>query len=670
MEHEFLKSLVLILGISAVVVFLLNRLRIPSVAGFLIAGTIIGPGGIRLVTDVHAVEVLAETGVILLLFTIGIEFSISRLLFMKKAVIAGGGTQVVLTVAVASAVASLASVDLGTSVFFGFLVALSSTAIVLKMLQERGETDSPQGRLMTGTLIFQDLCAVFFMFLLPAFAGKGMGIADVVGQVAIAASVIAAVLLSARWLVPGMLHKVVHTRSRELFIITIIFLCFGIALITSLAGLSLALGAFIAGLVVSESEYAHQATSDVLPFRDGFMGLFFVSVGMLMNVSYIAGHFLLVGAVVTLMFVLKAATGTVSGLVAGSPLRISVHSALGLAQIGEFSFVLAVAGKSSGIITGDLYQLFLSASVLTMIATPFVLDAAPSWAGRLASALPGRAGKKAGRTGTEKIAKEMHRHVIVVGCGLNGRNLSKVLKQAGLPYVVLDMNNDTVKEMRKKGEPVHYGDGTSMEVLLKMGIGKAEMLVIAISDPASSRRIVSIARHEHPGINIIVRTRYLAEVEDLMGLGANEVIPEEFETSVEIFSRVLRHYHIPGNVIAEYTDSVRKDGYRALRRTDLPLPSLAERFDLLGGVETETYLIRDGDRIDGRTIGGLRLRTRTGATVVSVQRHDGIHYNPGPGFVMTAGDVILLMGNKEDINRAFEFFRSPGRTRVKDGERS
>ena len=665
MEHEFLTSLVLILGVSAVVVFLLHRLRIPSVAGFLIAGILIGPGGMKLAGDVHAIEVLAEVGVILLLFTIGIEFSISRLLRMKKAVIVGGGTQVFLTVTVSAAIAFLVSGEAEKSVFFGLLMALSSTAIVLKMLAERGETDSPQGRLMTGTLIFQDLCAVFFMLLIPAFSGAGIEMSDVVLRVVTAVSVIAIVIFSARWIVPGLLHQVVHTRSRELFIVTIIFLCFGIALLTSAAGLSLAIGAFIAGLVISDSEYANQATSDVLPFKDSFMGLFFVSVGMLMDVRFIKDHFVLVAAAVTLMFGLKIVTGTISGLVTGSPLRTSVHSGLGLAQIGEFSFVLAVAGKSANIIGEDFYQVFLSASVVTMVATPFVLGVAPSWANWISARLQ----RRAGRGGPGRIRDEgRHDHVIVVGFGLNGRTLSRVLREAGIPYVVLEMNNDTVREMKKKKEPIYFGDGTSTEVLLKLGLEKAKVLVIAISDPASSRRIVSVARNENPGIHIVVRTRYLAEVDDLMALGADEVIPEEFETSVEIFSRVLRRYRIPGNVMTEYIEAIRKDGYRALRTTELPRLRLDERLKMLDGVETETYLVGHGERIDGRTIGGLRLRTETGATVVSVQRGDAIHYNPPPGFVMRAGDIILLIGSKRDICRAFEFFRPENCPAAKESE--
>ena len=281
MESDFLILLAIILGVSALVVFLLHKLKIPSVVGFLVAGVIIGPHGVGLVRDTHAVEVMAEIGVILLLFTIGIEFSISRLLRIKKAVIVGGGLQVLLTILVASIASYVATGGARRSILFGFLVALSSTAIVMKMLAEKGETDTPHGRIMVGILIFQDLCVVPLMLLTPALAGEGIGAVGVMAKMGKALFIVAAVLFSAKWVIPRLLHQVVSTRSRELFTITIILLCFGIALLTSRFGLSLALGAFLAGLIISESEYAHQATSDILPFKDSFIGLFFVSVGML-----------------------------------------------------------------------------------------------------------------------------------------------------------------------------------------------------------------------------------------------------------------------------------------------------------------------------------------------------------------------------------------------------
>ncbi|MDP2734606.1 MAG: cation:proton antiporter, partial [bacterium] len=344
--------------------------------------------------------------------------------------------------------------------------------------------------------------------------------------------IVTAVLLAAKWVVPAVLHQVVSVRSRELFITVIILLCLGTALLTSHFGLSLALGAFLAGLVISESEYAHQAMSDILPFKDSFIGFFFVSVGMLMDVGYLAGNWLIVSAEVAVIFVIKVVAGATAAAVVGLPLRAALVAGLGLAQIGEFSFVLAGAGYAAGLIAGDFFQLFLSASLVTMLLTPFVIKAAPgvsTWVS--ARIFRKRFRRFAGKAERALFPRGKSEHVVIVGFGLNGRNLARVLKQADIPYVVLEMNSDTAREMKSKGEPIYYGDGTSIEILRKMGIGEARVLVVAISDAASARRIVGAAKRENPGLHIIVRSRYISEVDDLRSLGADEVIPEEFETS-------------------------------------------------------------------------------------------------------------------------------------------
>lgn len=658
MELEFLRLLVIIFGVSALAVFLLNRLKIPSIVGFLIAGVIIGPHGLGLVKNVHDVELLAEIGVILLLFVIGIEFSLSNLMRMKKAVIGGGGAQVALTILLSAGAAYLVTGNVNRSVFFGFLIALSSTAIVLKMLSERGETDSPHGRMMVGILIFQDLCVVPLMLFIPAMGGEGINIPVLAIKMGRAALLVAAILLLARWVVPGLLHQVVHTRSRELFITTIILLCLGIALLTSKFGLSLALGAFLAGLVVSESEYAHQATSEILPFKDSFIGLFFVSVGMLMDIGFMSDNCLEIAMAVTAIFSLKVITGMLSTIVIGSPLRTALHTGLGLAQIGEFSFVLAVAGKAVGLITEDFYQIFLSSSVATMIMTPFVLKSAPTVSGWITSrSLLKRASRMRKISEGQAFPRKKSGHVIIVGFGLNGRNLARVLKGADIPYVVLELNSDTVREMKKKGEPIYYGDGTSAGIMQKLGISRARLLVIAISDPTSTRRMVDIARKENPDLYIIVRTRYLAEVDDLKALGANEVIPEEFETSIEIFSRVLHQYQFPRNVITEHIERIRSDSYEVLRKVEIPKKYLVES-GMLAGIETETFLIKEGSHVAGHSIRDLHLRSETGATIIAVERGDKIHQNPEPGFILKPNDIILLIGKKEDINHAIEFLES------------
>ncbi len=659
MEFGLLKSLVIIFGVSALVVFLLGRLKIPSIVGFLIAGVIMGPHGFGFVKDVRDVEFLAEIGVILLMFTIGVEFSLRNLQRLRSALF-GGVFQVFLTTGVMVILGLLfLEQDLNRAIFNGFLISLSSTAIVMKILFDRAELSTPHGRMSIGMLIFQDLCVVPFMLLIPVLSGNGGSIGDVAITVLKAAMVIGAVLFTASWAVPRILHEVVSARSRELFVITIILLCLGTALLTSKLGLSLALGAFLAGIIISESEYASQAISDILPFKESFTGLFFISVGMLMNLDFFKINFMTIISVVFVILILKAIIAILSTSLLGQSLRSSIQTGLYLSQIGEFSFVLAVAGRAQGLITEDIYQLFLSASVLTMLLTPFIINASPALSIWLISRplLKGfdRMHRMADKEG---YPEEKSGHVIIVGFGVNGRNLARVLRKSEIPYVILELNSESVRKAKRKGEPIYYGDGTSAAILHKMGIRRAKMLVIAISDAPATRRVVQIARKENPHVHIIVRTRYILEVEDLKKLGANEVIPEEFETSVEIFSRVLHHYHMPTNIITEHIDNIRKDSYQILRTMELPRKHLAERYELLKGIDTENYLIKKSSKVHGHTLKELNLRAEIGATIIAVQRGDKIYQNPPSDFILKAGDVILLIGKREDINRAIEYLES------------
>jgi len=471
--------------------------------------------------------------------------------------------------------------------------------------------------------------------------------------------VIGVVLVAARWAIPHILHQIVGTRSRELFVISIILLCLGTALFTSRLGLSLALGAFLAGMILSESEYASQAISDILPFKESFTGLFFISIGMLLDLSFFKVSFMSILAVVFVILVIKIVTVTISASAVGQSLKTSIQTGFYLFQVGEFSFVLAVFGKLHGLITEDTYQIFLSASILTMMVTPFLISTSSSVSTWLVSKPLvkkfDRARRKAER---ETYPERKSGHVVIVGFGINGSNLAKVLRKSEIPYVVLELNSNTVRKMKVKGEPIYYGDGTSREILFKLGIYTAKVLVIAILDAAAIRKIVQIARRENPDLYIIVRTHFFAEVDDLKKLGANEVIPEEFETSVEIFSRVLHHYHVPRNIITEHIDDIRKDSYRILRTVKLPRKHLAERYELLREIDTETYLIKETSRVDGHSIKELRLRMETGATIIAVQRKDKIYQNPSPDFVLKSGDVLLLIGTREDINRAIAYFES------------
>jgi CPA2 family monovalent cation:H+ antiporter-2 len=627
--------------------------------GFLVAGAALGPHGFGMIREIREVELLAEIGIILLLFTIGLEISLKNLKRIRSAVLGGGLSQVLLTLLVTAAIAYPFTHKLNESLFAGFLVALSSTAIVMRMLLDRAEMDSPHGRLSMGILIFQDLCVVPLMLLVPILAGNQGSFLELLWTMVKSATILFLVIFSARWLVPNLLHQIVRTRSRELFVITIILLCLGTALLTSKLGLSLALGAFLAGLIISESEYAYQAISDILPFKDSFNGLFFISVGMLMNLGFLGKHPTTILSVVVIILLLKSFTGFLSVHLLGHPIRVSLQTGLHLAQIGEFSFVLAMAGKSAELITENLYQLFLSASVLTMILTPFILRASPGISSWMSSKrLLERLDRMRRKAEKEGFPLRREGHVIIVGFGLNGKNLAEVLKETSVPYVVLEINNDTVIQMKKKGEPIFYGDGTSPEVLHKLGIATARMLVVAISDPASTRRIVQVARKENPRLYILVRTRYAAEVEDLLKIGANEVIPEEFETSIEIFAKVLHHFQVPKNLMIEQIEKIRSGSYEVLRRVELPTKNLPQKCEILIDIDTETYLINDRSHASGRSIKELRIRSTTGATVIAVKRGNEIIPSPGLDFVFVPGDILYLIGSKESLAKAFVLLES------------
>ncbi len=656
MELELLKELVYTFGVSALSVFLLHRLKVPSIVGFILAGIIIGPYGFEVIEGAEQIETLAEVGIILLLFALGLEFSIAEIIKLGKSALLGGGLQVGTTIAVAAALAYPFVGQVNVALFVGFLVALSSTAIVLKMLSERGETDSPHGRAMLGVLIFQDLCLVPLMLLTSPLSGQGSPL-DLFGTAVLKGFlIVAAVIVAARWLTPWVLHSIVRTRSSELFTISIILICLGIALLTAKFGLSLALGAFLAVLIISDSEYAYEALAKVLPFKDSFLGLFFVSIGMLLDVSYLLENLTTVALIVAAIFVLKVLLSWFAVFVAQGSFRVAATAGLGLAQVGEFSFVLAAVGKATGLMPGELYQVFLSSSIVTMAMAPFVIKASHPLAEKL-SAWPLFRGLER-MPAREHAPPELEDHVIIIGYGVVGRNLARTLKGASIPYVVVDLNSDVVRAEKEKGEAICFGDGTNRTLLRRLGIRRARLLLVAVSDAAATRNIIATAKSENRDLHIVVRTRYLKEVDDLIALGADEVIPEEFESSVEIFSRILHLYNVPRNIIDDFIEDVRKDSYRVFRTMMEHKKPFKAHLPMLSEIDSEVYQIRDNSTISGTSLSKLRFRTKTGATVMAVKRDGLVVQNPEPDFELQAGDIILLVGSRRDINRAMDYMGS------------
>jgi CPA2 family monovalent cation:H+ antiporter-2 len=650
-----LKDLAVIFAGSLLVILVFHRLKLPALPGFIVAGVLLGPNALGLVSDVHRVEGLAEVGVVLLLFTIGIEFSLSRLREMGRQVVVGGGLQVALTVAAAAG----AGVGLGlpwrVALFLGCLIALSSTAIVLKGLTDKGEIDAPHGRLATGILIFQDLCVVPIMLVLPFLAGRAAGgatqLAFALGKAAV---IVLGVVVVARAVVPRLLAEILKTRSRELFLIAIILLGTLTALGTAEAGASLALGAFLAGLVISESDYAHQALAELLPFRDIFISLFFVAVGMLVQFDFIRDHPVLTLGGVAVILAGKTLVGAAGPAVLGYAGRVALLAGLVVSQVGEFSFVLARDGRGLGLLPEDTYQTFLAVAVFTMLVTPFLLQGGPALIDALERIVPLDRLLPGFRPQVITAAEQpLTNHVIIAGYGLNGRNLAAALRSIQAPYLIVELNGQTVRQARAHGEPAFYGDATREEILRALGLERARMLVVAISDPAATRRMVRVARGLNPSTHIICRTRYVVEIAELVRLGANDVIPEEFETSIEIFARVLAYYGVGRDEIDRLVDQIRASHYEAFRAAGQGGAALS--LGTVGGIPrmaVERLRIPDQSPLAGKSLAESGLRTRTGALVLSISRGGDDVATPDAQFELAAGDVLVVVGQPEHLRAA------------------
>lgn len=653
MELVILNDLLIIFILAILVLVIFHKFRFPAILGYIFTGVLAGPYGFKLIKATHEVEILAEIGIIFLLFTIGIHFSIRNLAKIKRFVLLGGALQVSLTICFAYLVLSKLGFGRGEAVFIGFLLALSSTAIVLKVLEERAELESPQGRLSVAILIFQDVIIFPMILLTPLLAGVGEGFGASFGLVIIkGVAVVTLALISAHWLVPKILYQVVKTRSRELFLISIVSICFTVAWLTAYVGLSLSLGAFLAGLIISESEYSQQALGNVLPFRDLFLGLFFVSIGMLLDTDMLLQQPALIFIVTVIVLIVKLFFAALTAFVLGFPLRTCIIAGLILSQIGEFSFVLSGHGLKHGLLNGEGYQIFLAVSVVTMAVAPFIISATSvigMWINRLPIPARMQSGLFPLNIETQFPSEQLKDHLIIVGYGINGRNVARAAKKAGVSYVVIEMNPETVRAERNKGEPIFYGDASEEPVLKHAHIDSARIVVIAIADAAAARQITQNCRRLCPNIYIIARTRFVGEVEPLYNLGADEVIPEEFETSVEIFTRVLTKYLVPRGEIEKFTSEIRAEGYEMFRSLSKSTSSLSD-FELhLSNIEISTFRVGEGSSVAGKTIGELNLRKEHDVTVLLIRRDSQTVMQPDANTRLQMNDLITVLGEAGKI---------------------
>ena len=537
-------DLIIVLATAIAGGMLARRLRLPIILGYLVGGIAVGPYGFGLVRDLETIQTLASIGVILLLFTLGLEFTLSELKRMGKVVILGGIAQILLTAAVGLALGKLLGWSILEAIFFGFLIALSSTMIVLKTLMERGELGSSHGRIMIGILLVQDLSLVPLMIILPALGEAGVELWSALGIATLKAALfIGVMLLLGMWGWPWLLRRVAGGGSRELFLLTVIALCFGAALGAYFLGISAAVGAFIAGLLISQSTFARQAFADIVPLRDTFGALFFVSLGMLANPQFVIENLAIITVVVTVIIVAKFIICSLIPWSFGYSFKTTLFTGMGLLQIGEFSFVLAGMGLEAGIISPYLYALTLTSAIITMLLTPFAL----SFASFLYKRLSQR--KRFSQLvatrldpGWQSKQWQLSGHAVICGHGRVGSNLARVLERRKLSYLVIDLDPQVISELHAKGIPCIYGDASNPEILAHAQLNEARILICTFPDFIAVELTARNALRINPKLDIVARVHRDADAEVFKGIGISEIVRPEFEASLEITRHTLHRF--------------------------------------------------------------------------------------------------------------------------------
>lgn len=653
MDHKVLTDIIIILSSAVLIVLVSHRLKLPAIIGFLLTGILIGPGGLNWVDDSEMVRILSEIGVVMLLFVVGLEFSPDRLKSIRRSFWFGGSLQVIVTTLAVSGIFYFLNFAPVQGIFYGFIIAVSSTAVVLRELNDRREFDTLTGRTSLGILLFQDFAIVPMAALIPFLAGTVKASWPQLGLRALIISLAVVFgLMATRKLLPFLFQLAARTRIREIFVLLALLMCLGIAFFTSVLGLSPALGAFIAGIIISESYYSHQVAADILPFRDLFNSIFFISIGMSLNVP-------LVWALKSNIIIMSIGIIVVKALVLLIILKLlrytmhtSIKVAFSLVQVGEFSFVLANMGSIYGLMSREAFQVFIGASIITIFFTPFLMGLTRKewlWKGNMEIEV-----KKTSPGGDSNLKN----HVIIAGYGHNGSNLARVLRGTAIPYVIMELNPDNIQKAKKAKQPIIFGDVSSHTLLASAGIQQAKIIVFTIPDAAAVRRGVRLARQLNHDIFIIVRTRFIAAIDELYRLGANHVIPEEFETSIELFTKTLEEYHIPANVIQVQRELIRSEGYSILRGKPQDASWSDKIMNILAVGTVQTFLLENDSLVVQKSLREINLRKLTGATVISIVRGGKAIVSPEPDFVLQEGDILVLVASHMDMDRAFTFLRS------------
>jgi len=659
---DLMLAVVAVLVLSIFLLYLGQRFKMPSIVSFLVIGMLVGPFGFALITDQSVIDTIGEVGIVLLLFTIGLEFSFQTLLRSWRAVIIGGIVQVCTTIVAITLISLSFQMPFNEALIFGFIVSLSSTAIVMKILQDKGEVDTIQGRTLLGILIFQDLAIIPMMLVLPLLVGddSGIDLSTAPYQITKIALIILAIVILGYWVIPRVLFKVAKERSRELFLFTIAGICIVIAWLTNEAGLSFTLGAFIGGLIIGESDYNIDALGHIIPFRDVFAAIFFLSIGMLLNTATVLDNFGYVAIIILIIFGVKVMTGVFSAAVLGMQTRVCVFCGLALAQIGEFSFVLAKSGLDAGVIQTAVYQLFLAGAIVTMAFTPFAMGASPKIVDILYRLFPKRLGHQQAILPGEIAPEEgLSDHIVIAGYGITGKSVARAATLAGIPYMVIELNPEIIKEERSQYRPNFiFGDAVQEEVLDHAGIRHARTLIVAVSEEEAIPRIIHTARQLSPHVHILARTRHVRNAQHLLDLGADEVISEEFESALEIFTRALKRYQIPEEEVVRIIERTKRLGNALFTRcTDTDQHRKIQNFEtLFKATHVHTVRVEAGSEVEGKAIADLDLKERFGIREFGFRRGTMRFTQPEPGQRLEAGDTLVFFISDEKAGKIIPLF--------------
>lgn len=644
MDITLLQNMSIILITAVIVLLIFNKLKLPTMIGLFITGIVLG----HAINDTTLISSLSELGVIFLLFIIGLEFSAEKFSAIRHYALIGGILQVVLTSVLIAVLGLAIGLNVNSAIFFGFLVAFSSTAIVMKIMQKKHITHSAQGRVTLGILIFQDIAVIIVILITPLLAGHSMEFNSLPSLLIKVAGLAFLIFVGARWFIPLALRDAARTKNRDLFLLLTLFICMGTTFATSLIGIGPELGAFIAGLLISNTEYSHQTLGYIQPFQDVFMSLFFISIGLMVNLHLFLYNIVAIVSLTAAILAINFTATLITGMALKLPTKVSISIAILLSQIGEFSFVLAKEGMKYGLMTNQFFSIFLGVSILTMSSTPFLEKLTPKIVQAFSRIDYFKVDSEL-KTLPEELedAQEIEDHVILVGMGINGKQMAKACSEFHIPYRIVDMNPTIVENQQALGIPIIYGKASNESVLKELNITSAQCIVISASTYDETLKTIDTARRLNPDIHIIVRTQYLKNIDEVIEAGADEVIPKEFETSIMMFTRIMDYYNKDVDEITDAINDLRSDNYNAFRTVSSEDISAYLNYKYTD-LEIDSLRVSENAHLDEFPFEEHSLK------VTGVVRGEDTFIEVRPDFKFLEDDLILFIGHRENIEEFFE----------------